>query len=69
MLLADPTSLGLSHAIAESCAQLEVSSHCMSLDLQLHNILKTEFDKLSTQLHTCLNQNGPAGTSTSASQA
>ena len=37
----------------------------MSLDLQLHDILKSEFDKLSTQLHTRSSQTGP---STSASQ-
>ena len=68
VLLADPTSLGLSRAIAESRAQLEASSHHMSFDLQLHDILKSEFDKLSTQLHTCSSQTGPAGPSTSAPQ-
>ena len=40
----------------------------MSLDLQLHDILKSEFNKLSTQLHTRSSQTGLAGTSTSASQ-
>ena len=44
------------------------SSHRMTLDLQLHDILKSEFDKLSTQLHTCSSQTGPAGPSTSAPQ-
>lgn len=59
----DPTALGLSRSIAEARAQLEASSHRLSLELQLHNVVKTEFHRLTNGLHLRDAPKDEAGTS------